>query len=53
VIDVVVILKDSVNYRDYWFKMKKRVRMEGGTELSKICRQFKIEATDSQIRQTV
>lgn len=38
VIDVIEILTDSVNPRDYWFKMKLRVRLEDGFELSTICR---------------
>ena len=41
VIDVVEILTDSSNPRDYWFKMKQRVRLEDGIELSTICRQLK------------
>lgn len=36
VIDVVGALTDSVNPRDYWFKMKKRVHAEDGFELSTI-----------------
>ena len=52
VIDVIEVLTDSINPRDYWFKMKKRVRMEGGSELSTICRQLKIEANDGKMRQT-
>ena len=40
VIDVIAVLTDSVNPRDYWFKMKKRVHSEDGIELSTICRQI-------------
>lgn len=40
VIDVVEALTDSTNPRDYWFKMKTRVKTEDGLELSRICRQF-------------
>lgn len=39
VVDVVGALTDSVNPRDYWFKMKLRVKSEDGVELSTICRQ--------------
>lgn len=42
VIDVVSILTDSSNSRDYWFKMKIRDKLEDGIELSIICRQFKL-----------
>lgn len=52
VIDVIEILTESVNPRDYWFKMKKRVRLEDGFELSTICRQFKLKASDGKQRET-
>jgi hypothetical protein len=48
VIDVVEILTDSVNPRDYWFKMKTRVASEDGIQLSTICRQLKLESSDSK-----
>lgn len=52
VIDVVAALTDSVNPRDYWFKMKIRVKTEGGFQLSTICRQFKMKAPDGKMRKT-
>lgn len=52
IIDVISILTESINSRDYWFKMKKRVKTEDGLELSTICRQFKMEATDGKMRET-
>jgi hypothetical protein len=52
VIDVVEILTDSPNPRDYWFKMKIRVKTDDGLELSTICRQLKLKATDGKMRQT-
>ncbi len=52
VIDVVNILTDTSNPRDYWFKMKLRVKLEDGVELSTICRQFKLPATDGKLRET-
>ncbi len=52
VVDVVEALTDSANPRDYWFKMKKRVFLEGGLELSTICRQLKLQAPDGKMRQT-
>jgi len=48
VIDVVGALTDSVNPRDYWFKMKVRVKSEDGFELSTICRQLKLESSDGK-----
>jgi len=48
VIDVVAALTDSLNPRDYWFKMKIRVKAEDGLELSTICRQLKLESSDGK-----
>ena len=42
----------SVNPRDYWFKMKVRVKSEDGLELSTICRQLKMLAPDGKMRIT-
>jgi len=47
VIDVVETLTDSINPRDYWFKMKKREKVSG-IELSTICRQLKLHASDGK-----
>lgn len=52
IIDVVAILTDSVNPRDYWFKMKQRIKTEDGLELSTVCRQLKMKATDGKMRET-
>ncbi len=52
VIDIVAALTDSVNPRDYWFKMKLRIKNEDGLELSTICRQFKLPAPDDKMRIT-
>ena len=52
VIDAVAALTDSVNPRDYWFKMKIRVKTEDGFELSTICRQLKLKAPDGKLRET-
>ena len=48
VVDVIAALTDSVNPRDYWFKMKVRVRDEDGMELSTLCRQLKLESSDGK-----
>ena len=52
VVDVAGALTDSVNPRDYWFKMKLRLKSEDGLELSTICRQFKMKAPDGKLRLT-
>ena len=51
VIDVVGILTDSVNPRDYWYRMKER-ELLSEVDLSTICRQFKMEALDGKLRET-
>lgn len=48
VVDVVYALTDSVNPRDYWYKLKKRANEEEQIELSTICRQLKLESTDGK-----
>ena len=52
IIDVVEVLTNSSNPRDYWFKMKVRVKMEDGLQLSTICRQLKLKANDGKMRET-
>jgi DNA-damage-inducible protein D len=48
VVDVVAALTGSTNPRDYWFKMKTRVKTEDGFELSTICRQLKLISSDGK-----
>jgi DNA-damage-inducible protein D len=52
VIDIVQALTESSNARDYWFKMKQRVQLEDGAELSTFCRQLKMTAADGKQRLT-
>jgi DNA-damage-inducible protein D len=52
IVDVVEVLTESANPRDYWFKMKIRVKTEDGLELSTVCRQLKLKATDGKMRDT-
>ena len=52
IIDVIEVLTNSSNPRDYWFKMKVRVKTDDGLELSTICRQLKLKATDRKMRLT-
>ncbi len=46
--DVVGVLTDSENPRDYWYKMKIREKEESQVELSTICRQLKLESSDGK-----
>ena len=50
VVDIVEVLTDSRKPRDYWYRMKVRVKTEDGFELSTVCRQFKMEASDGKMR---
>jgi len=52
VVDAVEVLTESVNPRDYWYKMKVRVKDEEGLELSTICRQLKLESSDGKKYET-
>ena len=52
VIDIIDALTESANPRDYWFKMKIRIKSEDGLELSTICRQLKLKASDGKMRET-
>ncbi|MFH1781511.1 MAG: Bro-N domain-containing protein [Patescibacteria group bacterium] len=52
VVDVVGVLTSSVNARDYWHKMKKRVSDEEKIELSTICRQLKLKSSDGKMYNT-
>ena len=52
IIDIIAALTESTNARDYWYKMKVRVNSEDGLELSTICRQLKLEASDGKKYET-
>ncbi|MGY6562653.1 MAG: BRO-N domain-containing protein [Luteibaculaceae bacterium] len=52
IIDIISILTESLNPRDYWFKMKIRVKTDDGLELSTVCRQLKMKAADGKMRAT-
>ena len=52
VVDVVGALTCSPNPRDYWYRVKKRMSEEEKSELSTICRQLKLKASDGKMRET-
>jgi len=52
VVDVVGVLSESENPRDYWYKLKVREQESSGIELSTFCRQLKIIAEDGKLRET-
>ena len=47
VIDVVQALTESPDPKDYWYRIKKREKIQG-IELSTICRQLKLESSDGK-----
>jgi hypothetical protein len=52
IVDIIKVLTASANPRDYWFKMKIRVKEEDGFEPSTVCRQLKLIAPDGKMRET-
>ena len=52
VIDIVFALTNSTNPRDYWYKMKIRIKEEDWFEPSTICLQLKLQAPDGKMRET-
>ncbi len=52
VVDVVKVLTDSIDSKDYWYRLKKRELESSGIELSTFCRQLKLEAPDGKLRET-
>jgi DNA-damage-inducible protein D len=46
VVDVVAVLTDSVDSKDYWYRLKKRMSEDEKSELSTICRQLKLRSSD-------
>lgn len=52
VVDVIAILTDSKNPRDYWYRVKKRMSEEEKSELSTFCRQLKLAASDGKKYET-
>ncbi|NQZ84197.1 MAG: Bro-N domain-containing protein [Nanoarchaeales archaeon] len=51
VVDIIRVLTDSKDAKDYWYRLKKR-ELEQGVELSTNCRQLKLKATDGKLRVT-
>ena len=52
VVDVILVLTDSSNPRDYWYRLKTRMTEEEKSELSTKCRQLKMKAQDGKFRST-
>ncbi len=52
IVDVVGALTDSVDAKDYWYRLKQREKESSGIELSTFCRQLKLIAEDGKMRET-
>ena len=52
IIDIIEILTESKNPRDYWYQLKERLNTEEFSELSTVCRQLKLVAKDGKKRPT-
>lgn len=52
VVDVIEVLTESTNPRDYWYRLKKREMESSGVQLSTNCRQLKMESSDGKKYQT-
>jgi DNA-damage-inducible protein D len=52
VVDVVAALTESVDPKDYWYRLKKRELESSKIELSTFCRQLKLPATDGKYYST-
>ncbi len=52
VVDVVRILTESADPKDYWYRLKKREVESSGIELSTFCRQLKLPSADGKKYET-
>jgi hypothetical protein len=52
VVDIIGALTESVNPRDYWYRLKQREKGSSGIELSTFCRHLKLPAEDGKMRLT-
>ncbi len=52
VVDVVRALTESINLKDYWFKLKMREVEPSQIELSTFCRQLKLPSSDGKFYET-
>jgi len=52
VVDIVGVLTDSEDPRDYWYKMKIREKDSSKIELSTFCRQLKLKSSDGKEYET-
>jgi DNA-damage-inducible protein D len=47
IVDIIKALTESIDPKDYWYRLKKR-ELEHNVQLSTLCRQLKLEASDGK-----
>ncbi len=52
VVDIIGALTDSIDPKDYWYRLKKREQETSGIELSTFCRQLKLPSSDGKSYET-
>lgn len=52
IVDVIESLTESVNPSDYWYQLKKKMKIEEGSEVSTIYRKLKLPAKDGKNQPT-
>lgn len=52
VVDVIKVLTESSDSKDYWYRLKKRMTEEEKSELSTKCRQLKLKSKDGKFYNT-
>ena len=52
VVDIVGALTESLDPKDYWYRLKKREQESSGIELSTFCRQLKLRSSDGKYYET-
>ena len=52
VVDVVGALTDSIDAKDYWYRLRKREEESSEVELSTFCRQLKLKSSDGKYYET-
>ena len=52
VVDVVRVLTESADSKDYWYRLKKHESESSGIELSTFCRQLKLPSSDGKKYET-
>src|SRR3989338_512788 len=52
VVDIIRVLTESTDAKDYWYRLKQRDSESSEIELSTFCRQLKLTAEDGKLRET-